>query len=115
MLDSRHVMQIVHLLANLVVETPALVHQEVELRAYLGKINKNLRALNHARIDHADKLLVPVVKMGRHLVLLFLQVCPGMMHEKAGLQLAMLESVLLHGIGDAPDAVELSKEIKLAR
>lgn len=85
------------------------------LRAGLGKIDENLRALDRTRIDHADILLVPIVKMDRDCVLLFFQIRPWMMHKKRGLQLPIHKSIVLDGVGDTPDAVELLEKFHLAQ
>lgn len=103
-----------HLLADIIIKAPAFVHQEVEVRANFGKFDKDMRALDHARINHANKPFVPVVVLGRHRVLLFLQVRPRMMHEEARVKLAMVQSVLFDGVGNAPDPVQLPKTVKLS-
>lgn len=62
-----------------------------------------------ARIDHANSIFVDIVANERHTAL-GVKVCQGAVHEKRGVQVAVLLGILLYGLRHSPDAVKIAQQ-----
>jgi hypothetical protein len=109
--DLRYVLQSIQLLLNLLGEAPAFVNQKFMLRAETGQLRKDMDALDSARIDHSDELLVPIVIERGHFVIFFGKVCPRVMYVEVCCQPSVLECVSFERVGYAPNSIELFKEL----